>query len=115
MDTSDRETLRMAVHRLNRLEDKVDDHMAAESDPGVTLEAVPGPRFIQLGDHIINLDCIVHVAIVRPGNEKGAAPSIVLDMVGDLEITIEPEHEEALLAWLDPAYLGAAREVEDGE
>lgn len=46
MDTSDRETLRMAVQRLNRLEDKVDDHMAAESDPGVTLEAVPGPRFM---------------------------------------------------------------------
>ena len=76
---------------------------AAELRAGETPEAVPAPRFVQLGDHIVNLYCIEHIEIIRrEGNDRDLKPKIILHLVSGLEIEIEAYHESALTDFLRP-------------
>lgn len=81
MDTSDRETLRMAVQRLNRLEDKVDDHLKASAGQelpelhpltGETLVDLTGPRFVRIGEYFaVNVETIRCMWAGEPFEQDG--------------------------------------------
>ena len=129
-DTTDREVLRevlrLAVLRLNRLDRKVDDHLAAtqaeelpELQPltAETIMDVGGPRFVRIGEAVFNVETIRSLWVGEPIGDDGEARRPVritftdgTDESGTIPL-LAPDPRDTLVAGCGAAPAGGEEET----